>query len=92
MADGDGLSWQAVEPLRELLTSGLPDQPVALAANEVITDAVVVYRIQETDSTDERYRYAATNGLAYATAVGMAELLRVMLDDFSAFGERDDAG
>jgi hypothetical protein len=74
------------EPLRQFLNESLAEEPIQLDDDEVITDAIVIYRISSIDVEDgrvqERYRYSVTEGVNLAMAHGMLHLTSTTLDDY----------
>lgn len=89
------------EPLRRFLIDSLPSTPVDIEDGEVITDAVVLFRIVDPVTEDqlpghmpERYRYTTTSGMTLAMAVGMIEVAKITLADYytSALADDDDGG
>jgi hypothetical protein len=63
-----------MEPLRQYIVDNIAPEPVDLAPNEAITDAVVLFRVADFADGGEYYRYATSNGMTLATAIGMIDL------------------
>jgi hypothetical protein len=75
-----------MEPLRQFLMDSLKPTPIELEDSEVITDALVVFRVSSIDETNdgisERYRYTVTKGVNLAMAYGMLHLTQATLDNY----------
>jgi hypothetical protein len=72
---------EAREPLRVFLDDALPAEPIDLGDDEMVTDAVVAFRVVRIDDGAERYRYTTTNGMTQGMCLGM---LNICLDQISA--------
>ena len=64
----------ADEPLRAFLADALPEQPVDMLDGEMITDAVVCFRLTRIEDGAERYRYTTTSGVTQASMLGMLDI------------------
>lgn len=81
------------EPLRRFLADALPPEPVDIGEHEIITDAVVLFRVVDvTGDGLERYRYTTTSGMSLGMAVGIIDLSRTTLLDYytRALAEDDE--
>lgn len=82
-----------MEPLRLFLIDSLPEKPEELDEHEVITDAIVLYRVVDPSGPAlERYRYTVTDGVSLAMAMGMIEISKTTLMDYytSMLAEEED--
>lgn len=73
------------EPLRDYLMDALPEQPIELDEHEMITDAVVLFRVVDASEAGlERYRYTTTSGMSFGMAVGIIEVTqRTLVDHYT---------
>ena len=70
------------DPLRHYLLEALPEVPIDLDEHEIITDAVVLFRVVDVASGGERYRYTTTGGMSLGMAVGIIKLSQTTLLDY----------
>jgi len=78
------------EPLRLFLDSSLAADPTDLDEGEIISDAMVIYRISKVaDDEDgslngisERYNYTVTPGMNLAMAYGMMQITLETLGNY----------
>jgi hypothetical protein len=72
-----------MEPLRNFLKDALPSEPIDLDDNEIITDAVVLFRVVDISEAGlERYRYTTTSGVTLGMAMGMITISQTTLMDY----------
>jgi hypothetical protein len=89
-----------VDPLREFLLEGLPPEPVGLDGAEMITDAVIVFRVVDPMAEDEdmpdhiveSYRYTTTSGVTLGMAMGMLDIGRTTMRAFYTRALEDEDG
>lgn len=72
-----------MNPLLTFLVDSLPESADELDEHEMITDAVVLFRVVDASGPAlERYRYTTTSGVSLGMAVGIIDLSKATLLDY----------
>jgi len=80
-----------MEPLREFLIDAISEKPIELDETEMITDAVILFRVVDASGEGlERYRYTVTGGVTLGMAMGMLEISKTTLMDYYVAVLADD--
>lgn len=65
--------------LLDFLKDELAEKASDLAPSEIITEAVVLFRVQDMSDGGERYRYTVSRNVTLAHAIGILELTKTTM-------------